>query len=238
MNANPVSNDIALRIGLAARELPDTTPAAVLSVLEDIIGLPPTPAKLKKVSVKHLKTACDGKFADFTTASLKEAAAYLRGEKEIDFDDDSLPKPVAYEEGDMPGSIRVAIASNSGESLDGHFGSCSRYLIYQVSSEEVRLIDVRTATNEGTDTEDKMSARANAVGDCQILYVVSVGGPAAAKVVRRNVHPIKRPTGGEAPELLADLQANLKGNPAPWLAKVMGQSTEERVRFELEGEDA
>ncbi len=238
MNNNPVSNDIALRIGLAARELPDTSAATMMKVLDDIIGLPPTPAKLKKVSVKHLKTACEGEFAEFTTAELKEAAAYLRGEKQVDFDDESLPKPVAYEEGDMPGSIRVAIASNSGESLDGHFGSCSRFLIYQISGEEFRLIDVRTGTTESTDTEDKMTVRADAVGDCQLLYVVSVGGPAAAKVVRRNVHPIKRPAGGEAPDLLKDLQESLKGQPAPWLAKVMGMSTEDRIRFQLEEEDA
>lgn len=237
MNANPVSNDIALRIGLAARELPDTTPAAILKVLEEIIGLPPTPAKLKKVSVKHLKTACDGIFANHSMAELKEAAAYLRGEKEVIFDDDSLPKPVAYAEGDMPGSIRVALASNSGESLDGHFGSCTRFLIYQVSGDESRLIAVRTGETESTDTEDKMSARADAVGDCQLLYVVSIGGPAAAKVVRRNVHPIKLPSGGEAKDLLVNLQQSLKGSPAPWLAKVMGMSVEERIRFELAEED-
>lgn len=237
MNA-PVSNDIALRIGLAARELPETTPAVLLNVLEDIIGLPPTPAKLKKVSVKHLKTACDGKLAEFSMAELKEAAAYLRGEKNIDFDDGDLPKPVAYVEGDMPESIRVALSSNSGESLDGHFGSCTRFLIYQVSASEIRLIDVRTGTTDSDDTEDKMAARADAVKDCQLLYVVSIGGPAAAKVVRRNVHPIKRPTGGEASQLLADLQESLKGSPAPWLAKVMGQNAEERVRFELEEADA
>ncbi len=233
----PVSNDIALRIGLASRELPDTTPATMMKVLNDIIGLPPTPAKLKKVSVKHLKSACDGEFSHIPAANLKEAAAYLRGEKSVEFDDDSLPKPVAFEEGDMPGSIRVAISSNSGESLDGHFGSCTRYLIYQVSAQEIRLIDVRTGQTESEDSEDKMSARADAVGDCQLLYVVSIGGPAAAKVVRRNVHPIKRPVGGDAPVLLADLQENLKGQPAPWLAKVMGMCVEDRIRFQQEEDD-
>jgi hypothetical protein len=31
-------------------------------------------------------------------------------------------------------SIRIACASNRGERLDGHFGSCARFLIYQVSA--------------------------------------------------------------------------------------------------------
>lgn len=234
MNAQPVSNDIALRIGLAARVLPDTTPQQIFKVLEDLIGLPPTPSKLKKISVRQLKSACDGALGEIPTAQLKEAAAYLRGEVDIDFNDDSLPKPVAYEEGDMPGSIRVALASNSGESLDGHFGSCVRFLVYQVSATESRLIDLRRPAVDFDNQEDKMAARADSIKDCQLLYVVSIGGPAAAKVVRRNVHPIKRPTGGDAPELIADLQGSLAGKPAPWLAKIMGQGTEERIRFERE----
>ena len=50
----------------------------------------------------------------------------------VDLQQQELPiKP--YQEGDMPNSIRIAVASNTGEQLDGHFGSCHRYLIYQLS---------------------------------------------------------------------------------------------------------
>ncbi len=51
--------------------------------------------------------------------------------------------------------------------------------------------------------------------------MVSIGGPAAAKVVRRDIHPVKKPDGGEAKILLAELQAALAA-PPPWLAKAMG----------------
>ena len=43
----------------------------------------------------------------------------------------------------MPGSIRAAVASDSDEELNAHFGSCRRFLIYQLTPEECRLIDVR-----------------------------------------------------------------------------------------------
>ena len=36
----------------------------------------------------------------------------------------SLPCVEPYRVGDIPGSVRVAVASNEGENLDGHFGNC------------------------------------------------------------------------------------------------------------------
>ena len=107
---------------------------------------------------------------------------------------ESLPATEAYAEGDLPRSIRVAIASNHDEMLDGHFGSCERFLIYQVSPDAARLIAVRDAL-QTFHAEDRNAARAALVADCQILYLQSIGGPAAAKVVRAGVHPVKQPRG-------------------------------------------
>jgi hypothetical protein len=81
----------------------------------------------------------------------------------------------AYAEGEMPGSIRVAVAANRGENLDGHFGSCDRFLVYQVGRQEIRLIDVRS-TVEADAAEDRNAARSALIGDCQIVYVQSIGG--------------------------------------------------------------
>lgn len=137
----------------------------------------------------------------------------------------------------MPGSIRVAIASNNGEKLDGHFGSCARFLIYQVSPEEVRLIEIASMAASPNKSDDKNAYRAEQIKDCDVLYVVSIGGPAAAKVVKQDIHPVKVPNGSEAMEILNELQGILKSNPPPWLAKVMGKAAEERVRFERELEE-
>ncbi len=125
--------------------------------------------------------------------------------------------------GETSGSIRVACASRGGERVDGHFGSCRRFLVYRVSADEIRLIDSRPA-------ED--ADRAGLIEDCHILYIQSIGGPAAAKVVKAGVLPIKVLEGGEAPEVLARLQKVLAGSPPPWLAKVMGAAPQERVRYQ------
>lgn len=230
MSKNPISKDIALRIALAARSLPDTEPVRLLKVLADAIGLPPTITSLESLTVKKLKSAAEGELSEIEGLALKQALALLKGEGEAT---EELPAIAVYHDGDMNDSIRVACASNNGELLDGHFGSCSRFLIYQLNDSEIRLIDIRST--KGAEAEDDKNAyRARLINDCQVLFVASIGGPAAAKVVRAGVHPIKYPGGGETCDQLKELQNVIAGNPPPWLAKIMGQDAEERVRFDRE----
>lgn len=228
MNKPAISKDIALRIALAARVLPDTDASRLLMVLDSAIGLPPTLTALESLTVKKLKAAAEGELSETPASDLKQALLLLKGEGETA---EELPPVVTYEEGDMENSIRVACASNSGELLDGHFGSCNRFLVYQINETEARLVDIRSTRNS-IDAEDKNAYRASLIEDCQVLYVASIGGPAAAKVVRAGVHPIKYAGGGETRERLSELQKVIAGNPPPWLAKIMGHEAEDRVRFE------
>jgi nitrogen fixation protein NifX len=233
---NPaLSDDIALRIGLAARALPDTDPARLLRVLADAVGLPPTAAMLDSLTVKALKAAADGELADIDAGPLKAALALLKGQG-ID-DIEPAPEPEAYSDGEMPDSIRVACASNGGELLDGHFGSCRRFLVYQVSAKQARLIDCRDI-DDSLAEDDKNSYRASLIADCQVLYVASIGGPAAAKVVKQDIHPIKFPDGGSARAHIIELQGVLADKTPPWLAKIMGHAPDARVRFERAQDEA
>jgi nitrogen fixation protein NifX len=231
--ASPLSEDIALRIGLAARALPDTDPGRLLRVLADTVGLPPTAEKLSALRVKDLKSAADGEFADIDIDALKSALALLKGEG---LATSAPPPPLEpYTDGDMPGSVRVACSSDSGEDLNGHFGSARHFLIYQVSPTAFRLIDCRRADDLGA--EDKTAYRAGLIRDCQVLYTASIGGPAAAKVVKLDIHPIKDAAGGSARARMVRLQETLAHQPPPWLAKAMGRDPQARVRFELSIED-
>jgi nitrogen fixation protein NifX len=233
--AQALSDDIALRIGLAARALPDTDAARLIRVLADAVGLPPTVAKLDGLTGKQLKGAADGELAEVDANSLKAALALLKGQG-ADIEPPPAPEaPLADSE--ATGSILVACASNGGEALDGHFGSCRRFLVYQVAAGAFRLVDVRDIDDSAAG-DDKNAHRAGLIRDCQVLFVASIGGPAAAKVVKLDIHPIKYPQGGSAREHMAALAGQLADKAPPWLAKVMGQSDEERVRFERDAEDA
>ena len=236
MNGNSMSRDVALRIGLAARALPDIESAELMQVLVKALGLPLTEEKLSRLTVRELQESADTLFNQTPLPAVKQAIDYLWGKTNIEVSDEALPTPQAYTDGDMPGSIRLAVASNNGEKLDGHFGSCARFLIYQVSPDEARLVDIRSMASAPNKSEDKNSYRAEQLSDCDVLYVVSIGGPAAAKVVKQDIHPIKFPNGGDATEAVAELKNTLARNPPPWLAKIMGKAAEERVRFEREEE--
>lgn len=236
MSGLNIDRDTALRIALAARAMPDVELTTLIEILNDRLGAPLTLEKLSRITVTDLKTGIgsldgeeDGEDIGGRTGlePIKLAVRILWGETT---EDDTIPKPVVYTDGDMPGSIRVAVASNSAGNLDGHFGSCLRFLIYQVSADEHRLVDVRSAV-EADFSDDRNGFRTDLIRDCQILYVVSIGGPAAAKVIRADVYPMKRIEGGEAGAVLEELQGVMSGSPPPWLAKVLGVANADRFKY-------
>ncbi len=235
MTANVLSREVALRVGLAARALPDVSPRHLLEVLIEKLGSPLTEEKLSHVTVTQLKTGLVSPDGEEDTEHLdvvsipnyKEAVRILWGEAA----DADLPVPEAYAEGDLPGSIRVAIASNSAERMDGHFGSCLRFLVYQVSQDSIRLIDLRS-TAGADESDDRNAFRANLIKDCQVLYIVSIGGPAAAKVIKAGIYPMKLAEEDEARAVLGKLQTILAGKPPPWLAKIIGVADRPKLRFD------
>lgn len=226
MIQQPFSNEVALRIGLAARRLSSVGVAELIEALQQYLGDDLDEQVLGKITVTQLKSAFrqsadvdgDEDREDFATADMaafKDAVRILWGETS---EEEKLPHLDPYTPGDLPGSVRVAVASNSGEELNGHFGSALRYLIYQVSATELRLVDARS-TLEADLTNDKNAARVKLIHDAAVLYTVSIGGPAAAKVIKADIHIMPVPDGGPARVVLGKLQEVLAKKPPPWLIK-------------------
>ena len=228
-----LSRELALRIGLAANQMPEVGTGVLIGILSDAVGLPMTEDKFANLGMKTFRKAGGEELMKVPLETVKSALRILKGEG-VEAEENAL-RLDAYQDGDMPGSIRVACASNRAEELDGHFGSCNRFLVYQLSATELRLIDERP-TAQPEDVEDKNKWRAWLIGDCDVVYVASIGGPAAAKVVRANIHPIRHLTGGDARDVLGKLQAVLAGTPPPWLARIMGQEAMSLAGF-IEEED-
>lgn len=237
MTPQPISEDVAFRIALAARALPNVSVSELIEALQTNLGDDITEETLSTITVTQLKRSFgniyevdgewEGEDADNQEIeAFKEAVRILWGEIE----ECEQPLPIEpYQDGEMPNSVRIAVASNTGEKLDGHFGSCHRYLIYQLSADAIKLIDVRSAV--GADQSgNKNQFRVELIRDCPVLYVVSIGGPAAAKVVQANIYPMKVEAGGQIREILADLQRAIATSPPPWLAKIMGIKADRRVK--------
>ena len=229
----PITREAALRVALAARAMPNVRLPALIELLQRRLGDSIDEESLRQVTVTMLKTGFasadgeeDGEDIGIGLEAMKLAVRIMWGETQ---GDDSLPKIQACAEGEMPGSVRVAIASDQGDTLSGHFGSCLRFLVYQVSPTEIRLVDIRD-TMDAEFAPDKNLWRARLIGDCHVCYVVSIGGPAAAKVIRADVYPIKIPDGGPALEILKPFQVAMVESPPPWLLKILGVSAEKRLK--------
>ena len=107
---------------------------------------------------------------------------------------------------------------HAGDTLSGHFGSCLRFLVYQVSPTATRLVDIRD-TMDAEFAPDKNLWRAQLIGDCHVCYVVSIGGPAL--------------------EILAQFQQAMVNSPPPWLLKILGVAAEKRLKnYNAQGEEA
>ena len=219
--------------GITALKMILSTPFALLLLDLQIPGLHGIEL-LRKLRASRLRArlleACgDSAPLTLTDRQLHSALGLLKG-RGVRMPEDPLPIPEPYREGEFPYSVRIACASDSGERLDGIFSNCARFLIYQISPRETRLVDLREP-GPGRDDEDRHARRAELLSDCQLLYTLSIGGPAAAKVVRAGVHPVRLARAQPAREIVEELQRVLATAPPPWLAKAMGAEPDQRVRF-------
>ena len=215
--------DAVQRLAEAVRLLPESERPGFVHRLAEQLGLPLDTAKLSTIAKDQIAGCIPAGAVD--DGMLELMYEVLNGKRPCA----DAPVPEPYADGEITGSLRVAIASNSGDRLDGHFGSCGRFLIYQVGVDQSRLIDVRppAATDRA---EDRNAARAALLADCDLAYLQSIGGPAAAKLVRAGVHPVKWPSGASAAEAIERLQASMHA-PPPWLARAMGVEARSLARF-------
>ncbi|PJC87607.1 dinitrogenase iron-molybdenum cofactor [Vibrio sp. HA2012] len=212
-----ISNEAALRIAMAAKSLPDIDVKSLLGLLLQHLGEPLSEQKLMDMSPKSFRIMVASLDDTVPRKDVTEALAVLTN-KELDNVDapevvDLLPLPEP--------KLRVAVTSNQGELLNGHYGSCLRVLIYEVNADTYQLTDVR-AVDSTLKGEARTDYILSLMRECHILFTLSIGGPAAAKVTRANVHPVKKKAPMPAEEVLADLSRVIGSNPPPWMQKLLG----------------
>ncbi|KAF0219209.1 MAG: nitrogen fixation protein [Geobacteraceae bacterium] len=117
--------------------------------------------------------------------------------------------------------MKVAFTSKTGEMIDQHFGMSDSFRVWEIGPDEARYVETLTVGSHGDDEEDKIGARADLLKDCAIVYTMQIGGPAAAKLVARKIHPMKTTAVVPVAEIVGKLQEVLRGTPPPWLRKAM-----------------
>jgi nitrogen fixation protein NifX len=132
--------------------------------------------------------------------------------------------------------MKVAFATEDGVHVDAHFGWAKQIDLYDVSPEDCRFVhSVEFGGNLTEDgNEDKLGPKLDAIADCAILYVAAIGGSGAARVVGKNVHPVKVAETQTIAAILQQLQGVLSSNPPPWLRKALNKGRERTLDFEDE----
>ena len=139
--------------------------------------------------------------------------------------------------------MRVAFATQDRANVDAHFASARNFLFYDIGPDGhsfVEAVEFDTVSqqdgNHSEDGEDRLLAKIDALSGSALLFVRAIGGPAAARVVRAHVHPIKLPDDEPIPSVIERVRAMLNSNPPPWLRRAVENRAAGPERF-IDDED-
>ncbi|CAA7613336.1 MULTISPECIES: nitrogen fixation protein NifX [Magnetospirillum] len=133
--------------------------------------------------------------------------------------------------------MRLAFATHDRTHVDAHFASAKTFLFYDVGPDSYAFLEAvqfGTVTQEDgnhDEGEDRLATKIDALGGTSLLFVRAIGGPAAARVVRAKVHPIKLPNDETITAVIDRVQTMLKTNPPPWLRRALKDSEGGDERF-------
>ena len=140
-------------------------------------------------------------------------------------------------------SLRVAFATDSGRTVDAHFGAARKFAIYDVSARSSRFFGMAEfdqcsdGSGEHLGSEgDRIGHKVEALAGCSLLFVLAIGGPAAARVVGARIHPVKLPAPEPIDTVISRVRGMLAGTPPPWLRKAMKALAPRSMNF-LEEEE-
>ncbi len=120
-------------------------------------------------------------------------------------------------------AMKVAFASTDKVHINEHFGQAEAFYIWDVGPDEASFAGVVQVRDEAVagHSDDKIEARCAGLADCALVYVAEIGGPAAARLVQKKIHPIKSKEQEPIAVVVKKLQEVLRDNPPPWLRKAM-----------------
>lgn len=134
--------------------------------------------------------------------------------------------------------MRVAFATQDLRNVDAHFAGARNFAIYEFTADESKFVEAirfdGTSKEDGVHADandDRITPRVNALEGCALLFILAIGGPAAAKVVNSRIHPVKLPAPEPIEQVIGRLQTMLKTSPPPWLRKALGNGSPKNLEF-------
>ncbi len=119
--------------------------------------------------------------------------------------------------------MKIAFATKDMEHVNEHFGWAEIFAVYEIDTEQFRLVETLKFGKDLGDHEDKIQPKISSLLDCAIVYSANIGPVAAARLVKNKIHPVKSKGPESIMDILQRLQKVLQGTPPPWLRKAMNK---------------
>lgn len=133
--------------------------------------------------------------------------------------------------------MKVAFATTDGIHVDEHFGRAGKFAIYNLTRHGYDFVEIRRFS-DGVDTsivetkglgpvhDDRVAGKVDRLSDCRIVYLTEIGGPSAARLIKKGMMPVKVKEVVSIEESVNRLLETVQGSPPPWLAKILHSETE------------
>jgi nitrogen fixation protein NifX len=128
--------------------------------------------------------------------------------------------------------MKIAFATTDGIAIDEHFGRAGMFAVYDLTKDGYSFQEIRKFS-EGRDSaieetkgmgavhEERVQQKVDKLGDCKIIYLTEIGGPSAARLVKKGIMPVKVKRNVSIEESLIKLAQTIKTTPPPWLRKAL-----------------
>ena len=131
--------------------------------------------------------------------------------------------------------MKVAFATKDGINVDEHFGRAAAFAVYELDRSGYRFVEMRKfgdgidrevsdTKGLGTVHDAAVEGKVQKLADCKIVYLTEIGGPSAARLVKRGMMPVKVKETVSIEESLSRLLETVKDSPPPWLRKLVSDN--------------
>ena len=130
--------------------------------------------------------------------------------------------------------MKVAFATIDGKNVDEHFGRAGMFAIYEITDHACNFVEMRKFADgvdmTVVDTKDRgalhdraVESKVDRLADCKLVYVTEIGGPSAARLVKKGIMPMKMKDAVSIDSALRQLGEMIRKSPPPWIRKALGK---------------
>jgi nitrogen fixation protein NifX len=122
--------------------------------------------------------------------------------------------------------MKVGFATNDNILINDHFGWAKNFAIYEINMDGFKFLENRYFEEE-VEEINKIDRKIEKLRDVKIIFIESIGGTAAARVVKSGIYPVVKKGIGAKPaplridDVMEELRDVLSKNPPPWLKKII-----------------